>query len=72
MRELSVVEVNEVSGGMMLDSAKYFTASAGIGMAVFGPAWGGVSVGVAIAVAPIAVGAMAAFAFFGGIALARR
>lgn len=72
MRELSVVEVNEVSGGMMLDSAKYFTVAIGIGMATFGPAWGGVAVGAAITAAPFALGTMAAFAFLGGMALRRQ
>ena len=72
MRELSVVEIEEVSGGMIEDAAKYFAVTVGIGMATFGAGWGGVVVASAVATAPIAVGAMAAFSFLGGVALRAR
>ncbi len=71
MRELSVVEIDEVSGGRMLDSIPFFTASMAIGSAAFGPSWGVVGVGLAVSVSPLAVGAMAAFALAGGVALMR-
>jgi len=72
MRELSVVEVEEVSGGMFLDAAPYFTAMIGVGAGAFGSSWGTLAVGVAFAMSPIAVGAMAGLAFAGGVALIRR
>lgn len=72
MRELSAVEVDKVSGGMFLDAAPYFTSAMGIGVSAFGSSWGALSVGVAFAVAPIAVGAMVGLAFAGGVALIRK
>lgn len=71
MRELSAVEVDEVSGGMILDAAPYFTLCAGIGMAAFGSSWGAVAVGLAISVSPLAVGTMAVLAVGGGMAYMR-
>ncbi|MGJ8687912.1 MAG: hypothetical protein ACSHXZ_00200 [Gammaproteobacteria bacterium] len=72
MRELSAVEVDEVSGGMFLDAAPYFTATLGIGAATFGSAWGALPVGLAFAVAPLAVGVMAGLTLAGGVALMRK
>lgn len=72
MRELSAVEVDEVSGGMMVDAAPYFTSTIGIGMATFGSSWGALPVGLAIAAAPIAVAAMVGLTFVGGVALLKK
>ena len=69
MRELSLEEVDQVNGGMVLDAAPYFTAMITIGATTFGSVWGGVAVGAAVALAPFAVGAMAGLAFLGGAAL---
>ncbi len=71
MRELSVVEIDEVSGGRFEDSVPYFTTMIAVGMSTFGSSWGAVGVGLAIAVAPAAVGVMSVLAVGGGIALMR-
>lgn len=69
MRELSMEEVGQVNGGMMLDAAPFFTAMITIGATTFGSTWGAVAVGTAVAVAPFAVGAMAGLSVLGGVAL---
>lgn len=56
MRELSMEEVGQVNGGMILDAAPFFTAMITIGATTFGSTWGAVAVGTAVAVAPFAVG----------------
>lgn len=69
MRELSMEEVGQVNGGMILDAAPFFTAMITIGATTFGSTWGAVAVGTAVAVAPFAVGAMAGLSVLGGVAL---
>lgn len=69
MRELSMEEIGQVSGGMVLDAAPYFTAMITIGATTFGSTWGAVAVGTAVATAPFAVGVMAGLSVLGGIAL---
>lgn len=71
MRELSAVEIGEVSGGMFIDAVPFFTATIAIGSVTFGGAWGALAVGTAVATAPAALGAMMVLTFAGGVALMR-
>lgn len=68
MRELSVVEIEEVSGGMIEDAMPYFTAMIAVGMAAYGTGWGAMLVGAAVTASPPAVGVMVALSFAGGMA----
>jgi hypothetical protein len=72
MRELSMEEVGQVNGGMVLDAAPFFTTMVAIGVSTFGSTWGAAIVGSAILAAPIAVGTMAGLSFLGGVALTFR
>lgn len=69
MRELSMEEVGQVNGGMILDAAPFFATVVAIGASTFGSTWGATMLGAAVAVAPIAVGTMAGLSFLGGVAL---
>ncbi|WP_206076913.1 hypothetical protein [Massilia horti] len=69
IRELSIDEVNCVSGGGLSAGASA-AAAAGIGAAAFGSGWGAVAVGAAVASAPIAVVAMVGLAAYAGYAFA--
>lgn len=72
MRELSMKEVEQVNGGMVLDAAPFFATVVAIGASTFGSTWGAAVLTTAFATAPIAVGAMAGLSFLGGVALAFR
>ncbi|WP_158972648.1 hypothetical protein [Paraglaciecola sp. L3A3] len=66
--EISVEELQMISGGSggYVAAGLASGAAFGIGMASFGTGWGSVAVGVAFAVSPIAVTAMAGLALFAG------
>ena len=68
MRELSMVEVEQVSGGAFLDYVSLFTAAVGIGSYSFGSAWATTGVAAALAISPISVVAMAGLSLVGGYA----
>lgn len=72
MRELSLEEVDQVNGGMILDAAPFFATMVAIGASTFGSTWGAVALGSAVLAAPVAVGAMAGLSFLGGVALTFR
>ncbi len=72
MRELNMMEIETVSGGRMMDAVPYFTAMITIGAGTFGPGWGGVAVGAALAASPIVLGAMVGLTLLGGVAAVAR
>ncbi|MCB1665226.1 MAG: hypothetical protein KDI28_05570 [Pseudomonadales bacterium] len=66
MRELSMVEVEQVSGGAIFDSVPLFTAAVGIGAYSFGSGWATFGVAAALAISPISVAAIAGLSLAGG------
>ncbi|MCP5329867.1 MAG: hypothetical protein H7A05_00785 [Pseudomonadales bacterium] len=68
MRELSMVEVEQVSGGAFLDAAPLFTTTVGIAAYTFGSGWATMGVAAALAISPISVVAMAGLSLVGGYA----
>lgn len=66
MRELSMVEVEQVSGGAFLDAAPYFTTAVGIATYTFGSTWATTAVAAALAISPISVAAIAGLSLAGG------
>ncbi len=72
MRELSVVEIDEVSGGRVEDAIPYFTMMVGVGVATYGTGWGALAVGAAVAASPVGLAIMGSLAFAGGIAWAKQ
>lgn len=70
MRELSMVEVEQVSGGFMKieKGLPYFATAVSLGRAVYGTAWATMAVGGAVAASPIVLGAMVGLTLAGGIA----
>ena len=66
MRELTMNEVDFVSGGDVATGGAAMAGAAGIGAAAFGASWGSVGVGIAFAVSPLAVVAMVGLGLFAG------
>ena len=66
MRELSMVEVEQVSGGAFLDAVPYFTAAVGIASYTFGSGWATMGVAAAVAISPISVIGIAGLSLAGG------
>lgn len=66
MRELTLEQVEEVSGGGAGQGFGAFGLALGIGGATFGAKFGVVGVGLAFASAPLAVGAMVGLSFYAG------
>lgn len=66
MQELSLNEIESVSGGTVGDSAKAVAIAGAIGAGAFSAGWGSMAVGAAIAVSPLAVIAMAGCAGYAG------
>jgi hypothetical protein len=64
--ELTVDEVDCVSGAGAKTSAAALGAAGAIGATTFGSTWGAVAVGTAFAAAPVAVVAMAGLAAYAG------
>lgn len=71
MHELTLEQVEQVSGGTMPESAAAFGLAVVIGNASFGSGFGLVGAGLAFASAPFAVGAMLGLAFYAGFRLFR-
>ena len=66
MRDITMDEIDQVSGADTGTGIAAFGAAGAIGMAAFGSGWGAVGAGLAFAVSPIAVGAMVGLALYGG------
>lgn len=66
MRELTMVELEEVSGAGMADSLKYWGAAAALGQITFGGTWGTIAALTAFGLSPVAATAMIGLAFAGG------
>lgn len=69
MKELTVSEIQEVSGGTLADSAKIFGYGIGLGATVFGTKVGTIGVAAAFISAPLASMAMLGIAFYAGYKL---
>ena len=72
MEDLSVKEIDSVSGGTIKEGAKLFALAGGIGAAAYGVSWGSVAVGVAFAASPIAFVAMVGVAGYAGYRFMKR
>jgi hypothetical protein len=72
VQELTIDEVNSVSGASVKDAGAALGLMATIGGAAFGSGWGAVAVGGALAGAPIAVAAMAGLAVYAGYVLLQK
>ncbi len=68
MKELTVSEIQEVSGGD-LDSAGSAALVGGLGLAKFGTGWASMGAAAAIGASPLVVLAMAGLAFYAGYKL---
>jgi hypothetical protein len=66
MQDLTQSEIDEVNGAGWTEALGAGAALAAVGTGAFGASWGGAAVGVAFAVSPIAVTAMAALALYAG------
>ena len=69
MKELTVSEIQEVSGGTIGEAATGFGMAMGIGGAAFGTKLAGITVAAAFSVSPIAALAMVGIAFYSGYKL---
>lgn len=69
MKELTVSEIQEVSGGTIGESATGFAMAMGIGGAAFGSKLAGITVAAAFAMSPLATFAMLGIAFYSGYKL---
>jgi len=68
MRELTVNELEEVSGAGISDALAYWGAAAAIGQFSYGTSWGTIAALAAIGFSPIAVTAVVGLALAGGYA----
>jgi len=68
MRELTMVELEEVSGAGITDALKYWGAAAAIGQISYGGSWGTIATLAAFGLSPLAATAMVGLAFAGGYA----
>lgn len=66
MRELTMEELDVVSGGDLWDALPVWGTALGIGTVTYGSSWGAVAALTAFGVAPIAALAMVGLAFYGG------
>lgn len=66
MQELSLNEIESVSGGTIGDTAKAVGIASAIGAGAFGAGWGTMAVGAAMAVSPLGVIALAGCAGYAG------
>lgn len=66
IREMTIDEINCVSGAGATTAGAALGLAGAIGAATFGGGWGAVAVGAAFAVAPVAVIAMVGLAAYGG------
>ncbi|WP_222853190.1 hypothetical protein, partial [Massilia genomosp. 1] len=64
--QLSLDEIESVSGGTIGESAKAVAIAGAIGAGAFGAGWGTMAVGAAIAVSPLGVMALAGCAGYAG------
>lgn len=71
MKELTVSEIQEVSGGDATEAAASLGIAMGIGGAVFGSKVGTIALATAFSISPIAVFAMAGLSLYAGYRLAR-
>ncbi len=68
MRELTINEMEEVSGAGITDALKYWGAGAAIGQISYGGTWGTIAALTAFGLSPVAATAMVGLAFAGGYA----
>jgi hypothetical protein len=69
MKELTVSEIQEVSGGDISDTAEIFSYGIGLGATMFGTKVGTIGVAAAFIAAPLASMAMLGIAFYAGYRL---
>lgn len=70
MKELTVNEIQQVSGGEPAGAAAVMGMAMGVGGAVFGKAAVGITVSAAFAMSPLGVFAVLGLAFYSGYLLA--
>lgn len=68
MRELTLTELDQVSGAGITDALKYWGAGAAIGQITYGGSWGTIAALTAFGLSPLAATAMVGLAFAGGVA----
>ena len=68
MRELTINELEEVSGAGISDALKYWGAAAAMGQITFGGTWGTIAALTAFGLSPVAATAMVGLAFARGYA----
>ena len=68
MRELTMDELEQVSGGDLTDSLKYWGTAAAIGQITYGSSWGTIAALTAFGMSPIGATIMVGLAFAGGVA----
>jgi hypothetical protein len=66
LHEMTIDEVNQVSGAGIKEAAAAFGLAGAIGTAAYGSGWGAFAVGAAFGAAPIALIAMSGLAIWGG------
>lgn len=71
MRELTIIELDEVSGGDIGDAAKYWGTAAALAHGVFGSGWASMAAVSALGVSPIGLAGIAVLTVAGGYALLR-
>lgn len=69
MKELTVSEIEEVSGGTLAESVEIFGYGVGLGAVAFGTKVGTIGVGAAFLAAPFVSMAMLGIAFYAGYKL---
>ena len=66
MRELTMDELEQVSGGDIWDALPIWGTAMGIGTVTYGSSWGAVAALTAFGIAPLAALTMVGLAFYGG------
>jgi hypothetical protein len=72
MKELTVSEIQEVSGGDFAETAAIFSSGVGLGATAFGTKVGTIGVVAAFTAAPIVSVAMLGIAFYAGYRLVKK
>jgi hypothetical protein len=72
MKELTVSEIQEVSGGDFAESTAIFSSGVGLGFTAFGTKVGTIGVVAAFTAAPIVSVAMLGIAFYAGYKLLKK
>jgi len=69
MRELTITELDEVSGGDIGDAVKYWGTAAALAHGVFGSGWASMAAVAAFGASPVGLAGVAILSVAGGYAL---